>query len=1045
VNPELPIPPYFERAAPPPPPNVGTPVPPAPPSGALARLIAEFRAGQRKQLWIESLLWGTAAAVAALVASGFAGRGSLALGGALLALAPTAWLAAVAILGLLRARRQVGDAARAARTLGHLAPSLGTDALAAVELETELRGDPRFSRDLARAFLDSVDRRAAPLRAADFEDTASARRAGVALLAVLLVAAVCLALWMRPWLAGVRAVWRAASGEAPQLRYEPITGDIELSYRYPDYTGLQPRTVTGTTGDISAPAGTEVALRTRSDRPVRRAEVVVNGAALPLEVEGERALHGRFVLEAPGSYHFRFLSALGGVTARGPDLPINVEVDVPPKVELVAPQVDLEIDAGEKVTLRYEAQDDFGITALELVFRTPGGKEQRVPLPHENGRHTRDSYPWDLGALSLHPGDRVSYHVEAKDNDARSGAKRGVSRTQVVRVYSAAEHRREAVKKAEAMWERLVVQLADRLEGGDLAEPMQAPRVQAGQRVDEAGVVLSQDLRVTAAEISQERDAPQELVAAMVNIAEAYGRTVRTTRDVRRIFLRYSNRSDLAGDFGRRLQAAARDEVSELEKDVLFLETMIDRRKLDELRELAQELKRERRELTSLVEEFRDSKDAEVREKVLRQIKELRERIAELARRMDELAQGIRDEHLNAEAMRELLDKQDLASALDEVERLMREGKTDEALAKLQELSMQLDELAEGLEQADENFGDPELAQKFAEFTQELQATTEAQQRVANDTRQLRDRYRQKIKERLERKGESMRDQLLKKVEEAARDYQQVDPDRLRYQSERQLEQVQSELEHAANALKVEDFDLAAESAARAERAAEELRLFGEQQAEQDQASGNPPEVRAESRRMAERLKRDERLVREVNQALQQLFPPAGSMMSEADQQRLRQLSEEQQKLEQRGQGLQQRMEEMSEMASLFDEEAMQQMEQAGQRMGEAAQRMQQRDPARGYGEQQAALEQLQRFQQQMREAQRQRGKGRGLQLPMPMMAGSRGSQGSANSREDVEIPDENQYQAPKEFRKDLLDAMKQGAPEKYQDQVKRYYEELVR
>jgi hypothetical protein len=105
---------------------------------------------------------------------------------------------------------------------------------------------------------------------------------------------------------------------------------------------------------------------------------------------------------------------------------------------------------------------------------------------------------------------------------------------------------------------------------------------------------------------------------------------------------------------------------------------------------------------------------------------------------------------------------------------------------------------------------------------------------------------------------------------------------------------------------------------------------------------------------------------------------------------------------------------------------------------------MQQRDPARGYGEQQAALEQLQRLQQQMREAQQQqRGKGRGL--PLPMMAGRTGSSGSANSREDVEIPDENQYQAPKEFRKDLLDAMKQGAPEKYRDQVKRYYEELVR
>ena len=44
-----------------------------------------------------------------------------------------------------------------------------------------------------------------------------------------------------------------------------------------------------------------------------------------------------------------------------------------------------------------------------------------------------------------------------------------------------------------------------------------------------------------------------------------------------------------------------------------------------------------------------------------------------------------------------------------------------------------------------------------------------------------------------------------------------------------------------------------------------------------------------------------------------------------------------------------------------------------------------------------------------------------------------------------MEIPDEDPNEAPEEFRKDLLDAMKQGAPERYRDQVKRYYEELVK
>ena len=38
------------------------------------------------------------------------------------------------------------------------------------------------------------------------------------------------------------------------------------------------------------------------------------------------------------------------------------------------------------------------------------------------------------------------------------------------------------------------------------------------------------------------------------------------------------------------------------------------------------------------------------------------------------------------------------------------------------------------------------------------------------------------------------------------------------------------------------------------------------------------------------------------------------------------------------------------------------------------------------------------------------------------------------------------QYRSPQEFREDILDAMKKDrAPKQYEDQVKRYYEELVK
>ncbi|HZH02211.1 MAG TPA: DUF4175 domain-containing protein, partial [Myxococcaceae bacterium] len=255
---------------------------------------------------------------------------------------------------------------------------------------------------------------------------------------------------------------------------------------------------------------------------------------------------------------------------------------------------------------------------------------------------------------------------------------------------------------------------------------------------------------------------------------------------------------------------------------------------------------------------------------------------------------------------------------------------------------------------------------------------------------------------------------------------------------------VRSELESVKNALKVNDFDLAAEAADRASRAAQELQSLGEHQRQLDEGFHNPPQIRSRSEKLAERLARDAQRVESVNEKLSQLFPPPGSMMSEDDRARLKKLAGEQRQLEKRAQSLQQQMEAMDQMAPVFGDEASSQLNQISERMGAASERMDAQDPARGYGEQKAAQDLLQQFQKQMSE---NRGKGKGGKgLPLPMFAGGKGNGwGRNSSQEKVEIPDADQHQTPKEFRQDLMEAMKQGAPEKYRDQVKRYYEELVK
>jgi hypothetical protein len=52
---------------------------------------------------------------------------------------------------------------------------------------------------------------------------------------------------------------------------------------------------------------------------------------------------------------------------------------------------------------------------------------------------------------------------------------------------------------------------------------------------------------------------------------------------------------------------------------------------------------------------------------------------------------------------------------------------------------------------------------------------------------------------------------------------------------------------------------------------------------------------------------------------------------------------------------------------------------------------------------------------------------------------------GSERHRDPVRIPGADDSRAPRAWRQELLDAMKEKAPERYRDEVRRYYEELVK
>ena len=217
----------------------------------------------------------------------------------------------------------------------------------------------------------------------------------------------------------------------------PEVQQLTVAYGYPEYTGLFDR-VESENGDISAIAGSRIELRIDASKPLAAAAIVVDDTIrLEADVSDRQALLG-FAL--PLGDRADSLSADGlvlrhdywvslrdrkGIHNRDPiRYTIEVLPDAFPRVRITEPGENVDLPESQQIFLGIEASDDFGIAALDLLFRREGSEDDELlALPLQAAAHVRSDYAWDLLDLDLLPEERVLYRVRASDNDAVGGPK----------------------------------------------------------------------------------------------------------------------------------------------------------------------------------------------------------------------------------------------------------------------------------------------------------------------------------------------------------------------------------------------------------------------------------------------------------------------------------------------------------------------------------------------------------------------------------------------------------------------------------------------
>jgi hypothetical protein len=143
----------------------------------------------------------------------------------------------------------------------------------------------------------------------------------------------------------------------------------------------------------------------------------MSASAVSLRNSGDRSVDAELVLSRDDSYRVRLVDRDGLRSAGDSEYFVRLMDDRPPDVRILRPSTDQGITPLEEVTIEARADDDYGVSSLELVYSVAGGPEHVVPFSRLSGTPIQRTGSHLLAAeeLKVKPGDAITYYARARD------------------------------------------------------------------------------------------------------------------------------------------------------------------------------------------------------------------------------------------------------------------------------------------------------------------------------------------------------------------------------------------------------------------------------------------------------------------------------------------------------------------------------------------------------------------------------------------------------------------------------------------------------
>jgi hypothetical protein len=830
----------------------------------------------------------------------------------------------------------------------------------------------------------------------------------------------------------------AAEDARPPPPPRPVWTSLVLVLDYPDHTRRPNRRVPNPSGAIRVPAGTQVQVELEAADEADAVRLVLThdrlelasapeAEVVELQREGEgRRWAGSFTVRGAGSWVVALLDELGPRAAsdlaladrHSPPMRIELEGDAMPEVELLPlPESQREANETDRVDLRFSARDDFGVVGAELVYEllTAEGELERHRLPAGKApggaaRSWRHRYTWDLSAIPVEQRGAVTYWIEVRDNDPGLGlvpladgpGKVAASARQQLLLHDEEAEHAANIRDLQAIRDAAVDMLAARLTTrafSELDEPTRLTAKLQTARDLHAGAQTLLTMIATAVEaLAVDTMVPERDVEALAAIHERLLKLHREESELHETlpvgaeFERASERAPLL----RKLGAHNHAEIEQLEDEIIRLDDLVDGQIIDHIETLVARLQTSQQKLVEKLEQL-----AAGDESVRPEIEQLEQRIREDLRRIQQaraqLRKEVGDEWMNLDAFKAMEARMRSQELLEQLRRGDVEGALEQARDQLDALRGLREQVQrEGSE--DEAINLSEEDRQRMKMLRELSRLQDEQTGVRGETRRLREQWREAVgKQRASERNAELGAEQAKQLREAL---EEIDDTHLSREGRSAWEDAREALEaleaagEDGEASQLELFDAAQEAASALERA---------------QRGAKPGE--SEAKALRELSKRAAKL----RSSLREPLPDPDEVLDGEQTRRLSELSERQRGLRERAQRL---LEDPA--AEILPEPGRRAMGQADQGMHEAGERLEDAALDGALGGEQQAWDGLQRAIDSLRQS-----------SPPPPPDG--GGDSSTEAERDRSLRDQ------------VVEAMREGDRDGFDDDTKRYYEELLR